>query len=114
MEFTTILDSRKSIRTYTGEPISEGFTPTCSITLGKTNHGPTTHTRQTIATNKYKKTPVTWRFFYKTITKVPAPINTQPISDLVVNSSCKNANANTKVITTLSLSIGTTLDASPI
>lgn len=36
MEFTTILDSRKSIRTYTGEPISEGFTPTCSITLGKT------------------------------------------------------------------------------
>ena len=51
---------------------------------------------------------------YKTITNVPAPIRIHPINDFAVNSSCKNINASIKVITTLSLSIGTTLEASPI
>ena len=51
---------------------------------------------------------------YKTIISVPAPIKMHPINDLVVNVSCKNTNANISVITTLNLSIGTILDASPI
>lgn len=52
--------------------------------------------------------------FYKTINNVPTPIKIHPIIDLAVNFSCKKTNASTSVITTLSLSIGTTLDASPI
>ena len=48
-----------------------------------------------------------------TINKVPAAIRTQPIIDLGVNFSCRKTNASISVITTLSLSIGTTLDASP-
>ena len=51
---------------------------------------------------------------YNTINKVPAVISTEPINDFIVNCSCKNVKANIKVITTLNLSIGTTLDASPI
>ena len=51
---------------------------------------------------------------YITIINVPIPIRIHPTNDLIVNSSCKNTNANTKVITTLNLSIGTTFDASPI
>ena len=38
----------------------------------------------------------------------------QPIRDLAVNFSWRNTNASTSVITTLSLSTGTTFDASPI
>ena len=38
----------------------------------------------------------------------------QPIRDLGVKRSCRNTNASTSVMTTLSLSIGTTFDASPI
>lgn len=33
--------------------------------------------------------------FYKTISKVPAPIKTHPTADFTVNSSCKNTNAIT-------------------
>ncbi len=51
---------------------------------------------------------------YVTMSRVPAPIRMQPSSDLGVNSSCRNTNARSSVITTLSLSIGTTFDASPI
>ncbi len=52
--------------------------------------------------------------YHKTIISVPAPIKMHPINDFVVNVSCKNTNANINVITTLNLSMGTTLDASPI
>ena len=50
---------------------------------------------------------------YKTISNVPAPISAHPIKLFVVNSSCKNTKASTSVMITLSLSIGTTFDASP-
>ena len=53
-------------------------------------------------------------FVYSTINNVPAPIRMQPITDFAVNSSCRKTNANTSVIITDSLSIGTTLEASPI
>ena len=49
-----------------------------------------------------------------TMTSVPAPIRIQPIRDFVVNSSCRKIKASTSVMTTLSLSTGTTLEASPI
>ena len=52
--------------------------------------------------------------FYSTIRSVPAPIRAQPIRDFAVNFSCRNTKANTSVMITLSLSIGTTFDASPI
>ena len=52
--------------------------------------------------------------YHKTISSVPAPMSRQPIRDLGVKRSCKNTNASTSVMTTLSLSIGTTFDASPI
>ena len=51
---------------------------------------------------------------YSTISKVPAVINTAPAMDFHVNFSWRNRNASTSVITTLSLSTGTTLDACPI
>ena len=57
---------------------------------------------------------INWKLSYRTSNNVPAPIKMQPISDLVVNCSCRNTNASTSVMTTLSLSIGTTLEASPI
>lgn len=47
---------------------------------------------------------------YITIIRVPAPISTHPIRDFIVNSSCRKTNANTSVMTTLNLSIGTTFD----
>ena len=50
---------------------------------------------------------------YKTIRSVPAPIRMHPKIDLTLNCSCKKIKARTSVITTLSLSIGTTLEASP-
>ena len=53
-------------------------------------------------------------FSYKTMINVPAPIKTHPMKDLTVNCSCKNTKASTSVITTLSLSMGTTFEASPI
>ena len=40
------------------------------------------------------------RLFYKTIIKVPKPINTQPIIDFTVTCSWRMINANTSVITT--------------
>lgn len=49
-----------------------------------------------------------------TITNVPAVISTAPTNDFAVKLSCRKTNANTNVITTLSLSTGTTLEASPI
>ena len=51
--------------------------------------------------------------FYNTISIVPAPIRIQPMIDLAVNFSCRKTNANTKVNTTLSLSMGITLETSP-
>ena len=51
--------------------------------------------------------------FYITINIVPAPIRTQPINDLTVNSSCRKAKASINVIITDNLSIGTTFDTSP-
>ena len=50
----------------------------------------------------------------RTIRSVPAPMSAHPTADFGVNFSCKNTNASTSVITTLSLSIGTTFEASPI
>ena len=52
--------------------------------------------------------------FYKTINNVPAVIKMHPITDFTVNCSCKKINAKINVITTLNLSIGTTLEASPV
>lgn len=51
---------------------------------------------------------------YSTINRVPAPISRQPMADLGVTCSCRNTAARTSVITTLSLSIGTTLLAAPV
>ena len=51
---------------------------------------------------------------YKTIISVPAAISRQPMRDLGVNFSWRNTKARTSVNTTLSLSTGTTLEASPI
>ena len=51
---------------------------------------------------------------YSTISSVPAPIKIHPIIDLIVNCSCRNTKARISVIITLSLSIGTTFEASPI
>ena len=50
---------------------------------------------------------------YKTISKVPAAIRAQPAMDLRVNCSCRISAASIIVITTLSLSMGTTLEAPP-
>ena len=47
------------------------------------------------------------------MSNVPAAISIQPITDLTVNSSCRKINASTRVITTLSLSIGTTFETLP-
>ena len=52
-------------------------------------------------------------YFYRTMISVPAPIRIHPIRDFAVNCSCRNTNANIRVITTLNLSIGTTCEASP-
>ena len=51
---------------------------------------------------------------HSTINRVPAVISAQPIRLLAVNGSRRTINASTSVITTLSLSMGTTLQASPI
>ena len=50
---------------------------------------------------------------HSTISSVPAPMSTHPINDFGVNFSCRNMNASTSVKTTLNLSTGTTLQASP-
>ena len=50
---------------------------------------------------------------HSTISSVPAPMSTHPINDFGVNFSCRNTNASTSVKTTLNLSTGTTLQASP-
>ncbi len=51
---------------------------------------------------------------YRTIKSVPAVIKTQPTILFQVNCSWRKMNARTRVSTTLILSIGTTLLASPI
>ena len=51
---------------------------------------------------------------HSTITSVPAPISTQPATAFTETSSCSSTNASTRVMTTLSLSSGTTFEASPI
>ena len=53
-------------------------------------------------------------YHHSTMSKVPAAINPQPRIDFVVNCSCRITAARIIVITTLSLSTGTTLEASPI
>ena len=50
---------------------------------------------------------------HSTIISVPAPISTQPTTSFTDTSSCSSKNASTRVMTTLSLSIGTTFEASP-
>ena len=50
---------------------------------------------------------------HSTISSVPVPMSTHPINDFGVNFSCRNTNASTSVKTTLNLSTGTTLQASP-
>ena len=52
-------------------------------------------------------------FCYSTITSVPTVMSAAPMSDLVVNGSCRKMNASASVMMTLSLSIGTTFEASP-
>ena len=52
-------------------------------------------------------------FSYKTIINVPAAMRMQPMMDLALNFSFKKIKAKIKVMTTLSLSMGTTLEASP-
>ena len=54
------------------------------------------------------------RLPYNTISKVPAPMSTHPSRDFTVNCSCRKMNASRMVMTTDSLSTGTTFDASPI
>lgn len=49
-----------------------------------------------------------------TIISVPAPMRIQPISDFAVKSSWRNTKASIRVITVLSLSMGTTFETSPI
>ena len=51
---------------------------------------------------------------YKTIINVPAVIRAPPIHAFMVGCSWRNTNASTSVMTTLNLSTGTTLEASPI
>ena len=51
---------------------------------------------------------------YKIMTNVPSVIRTPPMTTLAVTASCRKINAMIMVMTTLNLSIGTTLDASPI
>ena len=48
-----------------------------------------------------------------TISSVPAPMSTQPSADLGVTCSWSSSTASTSVMTTLSLSMGTTLLAGP-
>ena len=52
--------------------------------------------------------------FYNTMNSVPAAISAQPNRLLALAGSCKIRKASASVMTTLSLSTGTTLDASPI
>ena len=51
---------------------------------------------------------------HRTISSVPRPIRAQPARDFAVKRSCRKRKASASVMTTLSLSTGTTLDASPI
>ena len=51
---------------------------------------------------------------HSTINSVPAVMRAQPIRLLAVKGSCSTTKASARVMTTLSLSIGTTLDAAPI
>ena len=51
---------------------------------------------------------------HSTISRVPAVIRIQPTRDLAVNFSWRNTKASTRVRMVLILSMGTTLEASPI
>ena len=51
---------------------------------------------------------------YSTINSVPAVMRAQPMRLLAVKGSCSTTKASARVMTTLSLSTGTTLDAVPI
>ena len=47
------------------------------------------------------------------MTRVPAVMSTLPMSILRLNSSCRKTKARIRVMTTLILSMGTTLDTLP-
>ena len=50
---------------------------------------------------------------HSTINSVPAVMRAQPMRLLAVKGSCSTTKASARVMTTLSLSMGTTLDAAP-
>ena len=50
---------------------------------------------------------------HSTINSVPAVMRAQPMRFLAVKGSCSTTKASARVMTTLSLSMGTTLDAAP-
>ena len=59
------------------------------------------------------KSDITAAPTYNTMHSVPAVISSEPIIDFAVICSWRKITAKINVITTLNLSIGTTLDASP-
>ena len=54
------------------------------------------------------------RYFYHTIMIVPVAISAHPMSDFIVNVSCKKKKANINVKTMLNLSTAATSVALPI
>ena len=71
-------------------------------------------TKKAAAQNNVPQPFPAFILFYNTMNKVPAAMSAQPIRLLAVNGSCRMKNASASVMTTLSLSMGTTLDAAPI
>ena len=71
-------------------------------------------TKKAAAQNNVPQPFPAFILFYNTMNKVPAAMSAQPIRFLAVNGSCRMKNASASVMTTLSLSMGTTLDAAPI
>ena len=104
---------------------AERFARRCTLrgTKGRVRHGvlpmyteppgrrrPLRHTYMPLQLPIYLCCPT----LYKTISSVPAPMRTQPRTDLAVTFSWRKTKARIRVMTTLNLSTGTTLDASPI
>ena len=71
-------------------------------------------TKKAAAQNNVPQPFPAFILFYNTMNKVPAAMSAQPIRFLAVNGSCRMKNASASVMTTLSLSMGTTLDVAPI
>lgn len=91
-----------------------GFAIVNELTHKKCRDHMSAQNRKTPACGAFRRPAAVFIRYHKTISSVPAPMSRQPIRDLGVKRSCKNTNASTSVMTTLSLSIGTTFDASPI